>query len=84
MSTLADTLDSMSRQGDLYETLENGAVRCFACGHRCLIRKGRRGVCQVRFNKDGKLQVEEKRIVLFSYHNALPVSIIYSLTKAKK
>lgn len=34
-----------------------GAVRCIACGHRCLIRNGRAGVCRVRFNKDGELRV---------------------------
>ncbi|MEJ2262174.1 MAG: AmmeMemoRadiSam system radical SAM enzyme [Anaerolineales bacterium] len=57
MSTLADTLDELTVEGDLYETLEDGAVRCYACGHRCLIRDGRRGICQVRFNRDGKLRV---------------------------
>ena len=25
-----------TREGELYEKLENGRVRCFACGHRCL------------------------------------------------
>jgi hypothetical protein len=57
MSTLADTLDELTKTGDLYETLENGAVRCYACGHRCLIREGKRGICQVRFNEGGKLRV---------------------------
>jgi len=32
-------------------------VRCFACGHRCLVKPGRRGICKVRFNKDGVLLV---------------------------
>jgi pyruvate formate lyase activating enzyme len=31
------------------------AVRCVACGHRCLVRPGRRGVCKVRYNRDGTL-----------------------------
>lgn len=35
----------------------NGAVRCLACGHRCLIREGRAGVCRVRFNEGGLLRV---------------------------
>jgi pyruvate formate lyase activating enzyme len=34
-----------------------GALRCLACGHRCLIRPGRAGVCRVRFNADGWLRV---------------------------
>lgn len=57
MSTLADLLDGMTVEGELYESLEDGALRCVACGHRCLIREGRRGICQVRFNQGGKLRV---------------------------
>ncbi|MBI1317584.1 MAG: AmmeMemoRadiSam system radical SAM enzyme [Candidatus Hydrogenedens sp.] len=36
---------------------EKGALRCLACGHRCLIREGRAGVCKVRFNHGGELRV---------------------------
>jgi pyruvate formate lyase activating enzyme len=32
-------------------------VRCFACGHRCLIPPGRDGICRVRFNDGGVLRV---------------------------
>ncbi|HPA40420.1 MAG TPA: AmmeMemoRadiSam system radical SAM enzyme [Candidatus Hydrogenedentes bacterium] len=35
----------------------DGAVRCLACGHRCLVRPGRRGVCRVRHNEGGVLKV---------------------------
>lgn len=52
-----NVLDELTREGDLYETLPGGEVRCFACGHRCLIRPGRRGICQVRFNHEGVLYV---------------------------
>ncbi len=55
--TLADLLDSMTVEGKLYEKLDDGSVRCLACGHRCVIKPGRRGVCKVRFNRDGKLMV---------------------------
>ncbi|RME91328.1 MAG: AmmeMemoRadiSam system radical SAM enzyme [Anaerolineae bacterium] len=57
MSTLAEILDALTREGELYEPLPDGAVRCYACAHRCLIRPGRRGICKVRFNRDGKLYV---------------------------
>jgi pyruvate formate lyase activating enzyme len=57
MTTLADVLDPMTVEGALYERLPDKAVRCFACGHRCLIRAGRRGICQARFNQDGELRV---------------------------
>jgi pyruvate formate lyase activating enzyme len=36
----------------------DGAVRCVACAHRCLIRPGRSGICQVRENQDGALVTE--------------------------
>ncbi len=57
MSTLAEVLDPMTVEGVLYERLPDNAVRCFACGHRCLIREGRRGICQARFNQGGELRV---------------------------
>src|SRR3989337_1871289 len=54
---LAQILDRQTREGELYERLPEKALRCYACGHRCLIRDGRRGICKVRFNRDGTLYV---------------------------
>jgi pyruvate formate lyase activating enzyme len=47
----------MTVPGELYERLPDAAVRCYACGHRCLIREGRRGICKVRFNESGTLKI---------------------------
>jgi len=55
--TLAEILARSTREGQLYERLDNGRVRCFACGHRCLIPPGRDGICRVRFNEAGTLKV---------------------------
>ena len=57
VATLSQALDARVREGELVERLPDGggAVRCFACGHRCLVKPGRRGICKVRFNKDGTL-----------------------------
>jgi len=55
--TLAELLARHTREGQLYERLENGRVRCVACGHRCLIPPGRDGICRVRFNEGGTLRV---------------------------
>lgn len=54
---MLDLLDEMTVEGKLYNSLPDGAVRCFACGHRCLIREGKRGICKVRFNRGGKIYV---------------------------
>jgi pyruvate formate lyase activating enzyme len=57
MIPLASVLDQLTVAGELTESLPDGAIRCTACGHRCLIRDGRRGICQVRFNQAGELRV---------------------------
>lgn len=57
MATLTDVLDELTVEGELYESLPDNAARCYACGHRCLVREGRRGICKVRFNQNGKLRV---------------------------
>src|SRR4051812_46703847 len=41
----------------LIERKPNGAVQCFACGHRSVVLPGRDGVCRVRFNDNGTLLV---------------------------
>lgn len=56
MKNVTTFLDSMTRPAQLCERLEKDVVRCLACGHRCLIRPGKRGVCQVRFNESGELR----------------------------
>ena len=55
--TLADTLEERTVVGSLYEKLPDNRVRCFACGHRCLILEGLPGICKVRFNNAGTLYV---------------------------
>jgi len=57
MSTLAELLAQQTREGDLYETLPDGRLRCYACGHCCPLPQGAVGVCKVRFNDGGRLMV---------------------------
>src|SRR2546423_14568698 len=58
-NSLAEVLDTLTTEGapELIEHLENGALKCYACGHRCLIKEGKRGICKVRFNDSGQLRV---------------------------
>jgi pyruvate formate lyase activating enzyme len=49
-------LDSQTVVGTLYHC-EDDRIRCVACGHRCLIGEGKRGICKVRFNQEGELKV---------------------------
>jgi pyruvate formate lyase activating enzyme len=39
----------------LYETLADSRVRCNLCAHDCVISDGKRGICQVRENRGGRL-----------------------------
>ena len=57
MVTLARTLSESTREGALWEPLDEKRIRCFACGHRCPIFEGQPGVCKVRFNSGGRLRV---------------------------
>jgi pyruvate formate lyase activating enzyme len=56
-SPLQRTLDKYARPGELVAKEKDGALRCLACAHRCLLKSGRRGICRVRFNRDGELFV---------------------------
>lgn len=39
------------------EEAGDGKVRCLACAHACLLPPGKRGICGVRFNRNGELRV---------------------------
>lgn len=40
----------------LYEKMPDKAVQCHLCGHQCVIKDGRRGICGVRENSGGILE----------------------------
>ncbi len=58
-ASLAEVLDDLTAEGapELTEHLPGNALRCYACGHRCLIKEGKRGICKVRYNEAGRLMV---------------------------
>lgn len=43
------------REALLYDRLDDSAVSCRLCAHRCRIPEGRRGLCGVRENRSGTL-----------------------------
>jgi pyruvate formate lyase activating enzyme len=52
----AYVMDMRTVTGTLWDK-EGDFIRCVACGHRCLIGEGKRGICKVRFNQQGELKV---------------------------
>ncbi|HEY0141078.1 MAG TPA: AmmeMemoRadiSam system radical SAM enzyme [Thermoanaerobaculia bacterium] len=85
-SSLGEVLSRRTVEGELYEKLEKNAVRCFACGHRCKILDGLKGICKVRYNEGGTLKVPrgyvaalqvdpiEKKPFFHAYPGALALS----------
>ncbi len=55
--SLKDVLKTYTIEGELFEKMEGGRLRCYACGHRCVILPGLDGICRVRYNEGGKLMV---------------------------
>lgn len=86
--TLGEILAKRTAEGapELYDKLENKAVRCYSCGHRCKILNGLKGICKVRYNEDGVLRVPrgyvaalqvdpiEKKPFFHAYPGALALS----------
>ena len=79
-------LASSTQEGELYERLAGGRVRCVACGHRCPIPDGALGVCKVRYNAGGRLlvpwgyvaNVQCDPIEKKPFFHAFPGSLAYS------
>jgi pyruvate formate lyase activating enzyme len=59
MPTLEEVLAARTRDAapELVESIDRNRLRCHACGHRCPIPEGARGVCKVRYNERGRLRV---------------------------
>ena len=57
MPPLVNVLDKLTSPAELALLQADGSVRCTACGHRCLVRMGRRGICQVRYHDGKELRV---------------------------
>ena len=57
MASLSDVLASTTRESELWDPLDDGRIRCVACGHQCPLPDGALGVCKVRFNRGGRLHV---------------------------
>ena len=59
MPTLQEVLAARTLEAapELVESIERNRLRCYACGHQCPIPDGAAGVCRVRFNQSGRLQV---------------------------
>lgn len=74
-----------------YTPLEGGAIQCELCPHRCRVSKGKRGLCRVRENRDGKYYslvyenpcaIHPDPIEKKPFFHVLPGTVSYSLATA--
>jgi len=90
MKAIANVLDELTIPADLVVKQPDGSVRCTACGHRCLVRTGRRGICQVRFNQNSVLRVPWGYVAALNadpvekkpFYHVLPATLSFSLATA--
>ncbi|UCH72224.1 MAG: AmmeMemoRadiSam system radical SAM enzyme [Thermoplasmatales archaeon] len=45
----------MERNANFWKPIKNKKIQCTLCSHRCSINNGKKGICGVRKNKNGKL-----------------------------
>ncbi len=57
MAGIMDRIDSFTIPAACVESLPKQAVRCTACAHTCILQPGKRGICRMRYNRDGELRV---------------------------
>ena len=50
-------IKNVTKEAVLYEKLHDQKVRCTACARYCEVRKGQIGLCGIRGNVDGKLEL---------------------------
>jgi len=50
-------LDRFTKAGTFYTVGADHTVECYACAHRCRLKPGQRGICQLRHNQNGELRV---------------------------
>jgi pyruvate formate lyase activating enzyme len=71
-----------------FTPLEGGEIQCELCPHRCRVAKGKRGICRVRENRDGKYYslvygnpcaIHPDPIEKKPFFHVLPGTISYSL-----
>src|SRR5687768_15990856 len=77
----ATALDSMTTEGatELTEHLDGGALKCYACGHRCRIKLGKRVICKVRWHQGGDLRVPANYVAALACDPTEKIPISYKL-----
>ena len=74
-----------------FTPLEGGEIQCELCPHRCRVAKGKRGICRVRENREGKYYslvygnpcaVHLDPIEKKPFHHVLPGTTSFSLATA--
>ncbi|MDM8541423.1 AmmeMemoRadiSam system radical SAM enzyme [Desulfococcaceae bacterium HSG9] len=68
----------------LYESLADMKVRCNLCYHRCTIKKGKRGLCQVRENRNGVLNTLVYKKIIARHIDPIEKKPLYHLSPGSR
>jgi pyruvate formate lyase activating enzyme len=68
----------------LYKSLADLKVRCNLCYHRCTIKKGKRGLCQVRENRNGVLNTLVYEKVIARHIDPIEKKPLYHLSPGSR
>lgn len=67
-----------------YEEKENNRVKCLLCNHYCIISEGKRGLCNVRENINGKLYSLNKNLFIAINIDPIEKKPLYHFYPASK
>ncbi|MBR9704407.1 AmmeMemoRadiSam system radical SAM enzyme [Candidatus Pacearchaeota archaeon] len=65
------------KECDLYKKMTKGNVKCLACSHYCIISEGKTGICGVRKNVRGKLNLMVYGKVVASHTDPIEKKPLY-------
>ena len=67
----------MIREAMLWSSRVDGKVECRLCAHRCVVAPGKRGVCSVRENRDGRLATLVYGVVVAAHVDPIEKKPLY-------
>jgi pyruvate formate lyase activating enzyme len=67
-----------------YQTLPSQTVKCLLCPQECVIQKGRRGLCNIRFNSEGTLIAETHQLYSAIYFDPIEKKPLYHFYPGKE
>ncbi len=69
---------------DFYTKLEDNKVKCLLCPHECTIAPGKTGICKVRSNQNGVLQLDVYGLLSATHFDPIEKKPLYHFHPGKE